>query len=79
MLDTDLISNEVKSLYEKNGGNPSLDGAFSAVDRGHTVFAQVYNGMDVVDKIASVETDTSNNKPTEDVKIKSIDITSYQG
>lgn len=79
MLDTDLISNEVKSLYEKNGGNPSLDGAFSAVDRGHTVFAQVYDGMDVVDKIASVETDTSNNKPTEDVKIKSIDITSYQG
>ena len=35
--------------------------------------------MDVVDKIASVETDTSNNKPKEDVKIKSIDITTYQG
>lgn len=76
MLDTDLISDDVKKLYEENGGNPSLDGAFNACDRGHTVFAQVYDGMDIVDKIAAVETDDSD-KPKEDVTIKSIEITTY--
>lgn len=45
----------------KNGGYPSLDGEY-------TVFGQVVEGMDVVDAIAAVETDSSD-KPTEDVKI----------
>ena len=50
----------------KNGGNPSLDG-------GYTVVGQVIEGMDVVDKIASSETD-SNDKPTTDITINSIEI-----
>lgn len=77
--DTDLVPDEVKTLYKENGGNPSLDGAFNATDRGHTVFAQVYDGMDIVDKIAAVDTDSSTNKPAEDVKIESIEVTTYQG
>lgn len=77
-LDTDLVSDDVKKLYEKNGGNPTLDGAFNAVDKGHTVFAQVYDGMDIVDKIASVEVDDSD-KPKKDVKIESIEVKEYKG
>lgn len=77
-LNTDIIPDDVKKLYEEQGGNPYLDGAFNALDRGHTVFAQVISGMDVVDKIAAVETD-SNNKPVKDVIIESIEITTYNG
>ncbi|MGN1113417.1 MAG: peptidylprolyl isomerase [Acutalibacteraceae bacterium] len=75
-LDTDVIPDEVKKLYEENGGNPTLDGAFNIIDRGHAVFAQVYDGMDIVDKIAEVEVD-ANSKPKTEVKIESIEIKTY--
>lgn len=42
----------------------------------HTVFGQVIEGMDVVDKIAACETNDSN-KPLEDVVIESIEIVQY--
>ena len=70
------ISEEVFKLYEANGGNIHLDGALRA-QGGHTVFAQVIEGMDVVDAIAAVEVD-SNSKPTTDVILKSVEITTYK-
>ncbi len=42
----------------------------------HTVFGQVIEGMDIVDKIASTQTD-ENDKPVEDVVIESIEITEF--
>lgn len=56
----------VREKYEALGGNPDLD-------YGYTVFGQVYEGMDVVDSIAAVQTD-ENDKPVEDVIIESITI-----
>ena len=64
------FSDDVIELYKKYGGYPSLD-------MGYTVFGQVIDGMDIVDKIASTKTD-DNNKPVEKVVIQSIDVTEYK-
>lgn len=76
--DTNVVPDDIKNLYAENGGNPYLDGAYNAVDRGHTVFAQVIDGMDVVDNIAKSTTDSSN-KPSQDIIIETVEITTYQG
>lgn len=73
----DWIPDEVWDLYEKYGGNISLDGAWRR-SGGHTVFAQVIQGMDVVEAIAKVETDDAD-KPVEDVTIDSIELVEYKG
>ena len=78
MPDMSRISDEVKKLYEENGGNPSLDGAYSIPGRGHTVFGPVFEGMDVVDAIAAVQTDDSD-KPVEDVVIEKAEVQTYEG
>jgi cyclophilin family peptidyl-prolyl cis-trans isomerase len=48
--------------YLKLGGTPMLDGDY-------TVFGEVIEGLDVLDKIASVECD-ERDRPVEDVKMK---------
>jgi peptidyl-prolyl cis-trans isomerase B (cyclophilin B) len=58
------ISQAVIDKYKKVGGAPWLDGSY-------TVFGQVLEGMDVVDKIASVKVD-ANSKPLTPVLIKKI-------
>ncbi|MBR5135085.1 MAG: peptidylprolyl isomerase, partial [Clostridia bacterium] len=77
-LDPKKLTDEILALYEKQGGNINLDGPLSADGTGHTVFGQVFKGMDVVDKIASAQVD-ANDKPLTDMVINSIEITTYQG
>lgn len=48
------------------------------LDGGYTVFGWVYEGMDVVDKIASVKT-VANDKPANDVIITKVEIVKFDG
>ena len=52
--------------YKSLGGTPWLDFR-------HTVFGQVFEGMETVDAIATVKTGNAD-KPVEEVKILKIDI-----
>ena len=74
---SNAIPETVWELYEQYGGNLHLDGAWRETG-GHTVFGQVFKGMDVVDQIAAVNVDP-NYKPKADVIINSIEIVEYQG
>lgn len=56
------FSAEQREIYTTIGGYPSLDGDY-------TVFGEVVEGMDVVDKIAAVETD-EHDRPVQDVKME---------
>lgn len=60
------ISEEQRNIYKTIGGTPLLDGTY-------TVFGEVIEGLNILDKIADVQTD-SNNKPLNDIKILKIKI-----
>ena len=59
--DSIRMTKEMEDVYTTVGGTPHLDGAY-------TVFGQVVEGMDVVDRIQHVERD-ANDRPLEDVRI----------
>ncbi len=78
VIDMDKVSDDYKNLYNTHGGNVHLDGSYGTNGRGHTVFGQVFEGMDNVYKLSQVETDPNNNKPLEDIVIEKVEIVVYQ-
>ncbi len=54
-------SEEQKKIYETVGGTPFLDGSY-------TVYGEITDGLDVIDKIAAVQKDASD-RPVKDVKM----------
>lgn len=60
------LTPEQRQAYSTVGGTPHLDGAY-------TVFGEVLEGMDVVDKIQKVQTGAAD-RPVEDVKIVKMSI-----
>jgi len=62
------FSEEQINIYKTLGGTPRLDGTY-------TVFGEVIEGLDVVDKIAAVKTGV-NDKPLSDIKIIKMKIVS---
>jgi len=60
-----------REIYKTKGGAPHLDGAY-------TVFGEVIDGMDVIDRIENVATDQAD-RPLEDIKILSMKIIGTDG
>lgn len=56
------FSEQQRDAYTETGGTPHLDGSY-------TVFGETINGFDVIDAIASQQTDSSD-RPIEDIKMK---------
>ncbi len=67
-VDEFKYTEEQKAIYKTSGGVPRLDGTY-------TVFGEVTEGFDVIDKIASVPTNNSD-RPINDVKIIKVKILS---
>lgn len=61
-----VLSEEQKKAYTTIGGIPHLDGAY-------TVFGEVVEGLDIVDKIAAIQTDEAN-RPLKDVVILKMEL-----
>ena len=77
---------EMMNAYLEDAGLNSIIKAFEKYEGSlynliaygqYTTFGQVIEGMDIVDEIASVETDSRNNKPVQDIVISSVEITNY--
>lgn len=57
------LSDLKKSTYSTVGGYPPLDNSY-------TVFGQVIEGLDVIDKIANVQIRPNDHRPLQDVRMK---------
>ena len=65
-VDFQPLPENIKETYTTIGGTPHLDGAY-------TVFGEVIEGMDVVEKIQQSETDSSD-RPKEDIRVLSVKV-----
>lgn len=75
-----MFPERIINYYLKNGGTPFLDFTskyYFGGQSAHAVFGMVYEGMDVVDKIAAIETD-GNDKPIKDVVMESVKVVTIQ-
>ena len=73
LLDTDE-DKTLANAYIENGGVPAMAQKI-------TVFGQIYDGMDVADKLMNLETrdtDEGMKIPIDDVKIKTVEIGTYK-
>jgi len=60
--DTFKLTNKQREVYSTIGGTPHLDGNY-------TVFGEIIEGLEIIDKIAAIETD-KNDRPLEDIRMK---------
>jgi len=60
------MSERIKEIYTTIGGTPHLDGQY-------TVFGEVIEGMDVVDKIQNMETGAGD-RPKEDIRVLKMEV-----
>jgi peptidyl-prolyl cis-trans isomerase B (cyclophilin B) len=56
-----------RQVYKTFGGTPHLD-------QNYTVFGEVVKGMDVIDRIAAVETRKSDDRPVKDIRILKVQL-----
>lgn len=68
-----LFPDAVMDYYKENGGSAHLEYVFGNT---HSIFGQVFEGLDTTDAIAAAQTD-ANDKPTEDIIIESITFEAY--
>lgn len=77
--DVETVKNYAKKQYPEDLWNQfeQYGGDLLSLYQQYTVFGQVYEGIEVVDKIAAVATD-ENDKPLENVVIESIEVSTAQ-
>lgn len=68
-----LFPDAVLEYYKANGGSAHLEYVFGNT---HSIFGQVFEGLDTTDAIAAAQTD-ANDKPLEEIKIEGITFEAY--